>query len=133
MDRIITPTFILIALLVITAISITAAIAIPCKQVTGTWNIRAFIKDKLYWALAVLNYRYRKSVEDKEPTEEFIVNMKKQIDLPPKKHKRSRWKELNDEQNETINYILETPKFIRINFGTKKYSETKHKQIISSI
>ena len=35
------------------------AMAVTCHQVTRTWNVRRFYGDRRYWAMSILNFRYR--------------------------------------------------------------------------
>lgn len=124
---------VIITLLAIAAICIPAAIIIPCRKITGTCHIRRFTQDRLYWALAVLNYRYRLATAERKSTEEFILDLSELIDKPTRKGRRSRWQELNAEQSKTFAKILHDEKFIRMNFGSKTYDPERHEQILARL
>ena len=48
-----------IIVVVVVVVGPLATMAVACRQVTCTWNIRRFYGDHRYWAMSILNFRYR--------------------------------------------------------------------------
>ena len=49
-----------------------SAMAVACRQVTGTWNVRRFYFDGKYWAMSILNFRYREKQTEGMSGREFV-------------------------------------------------------------
>ena len=48
------------------------AMTMACHQVTGTWNVRRFYFDGKYWAMSILNLRYREKKSEGLSGREFV-------------------------------------------------------------
>ena len=49
-----------------------AAMLLACRQVTGTWDLRHFYGDSRYWAMSILNFRYKEKKAEGLSAREFI-------------------------------------------------------------
>lgn len=105
------------------------AMAVTCHQVTGTWNVRRFYFDGKYWALSILNFRYREKQTEGMSGREFVRFFNSYYLA---KGFWGMWRKLNDEERKTFVAILSNPKFIEENLGVKRYTLEKHQQVIAS-
>ena len=105
------------------------AMAVTCHQVTRTWNVRRFYGDRRYWAMAVLNFRYREKKAEGMSGREFVRFFNSYYLA---KGFWGMWRKLNDEERRTFVAILSNPKFIEENLGVKRYTLEKHQQVIAS-
>lgn len=105
------------------------AMALACHQVTGTWNVRSFYLNRKYWAMSILNFRYKEEKEKGKSGREFVRHFNN--------HYLSKgfwgfWKRLNDEERRTFVEVLSNPGFIESNLGLDKYTIETHRQIMAS-
>ena len=100
-----------------------------CREVTGTWNLKLFYRDHRYWAMAVLNFRYRDKKAEGMSGREFVRFFNSYYLA---KGFWGMWRKLNDEERRTFVAILSNPKFIEENLGVKRYTLEKHQQVIAS-
>lgn len=105
------------------------AMAVACRQVTGTWNVRRFYFDGKYWALSILNFRYREKQTEGMSGREFVRFFNSYYLA---KGFWGMWRKLNDEERRTFVEILSNPRFIEENLGVKIYTLEKHQQVIAS-
>lgn len=49
-----------------------AAMLLACRQVTGTWDLRHFYGDSRYWAMSILNFRYKEKKAEGLSAREFV-------------------------------------------------------------
>ena len=105
------------------------AMAVTCHQVTRTWNVRRFYGDRRYWAMSILNFRYREKKTEGLSGREFVRFFNS--------HYLARgfwgfWKRLKDEERTTFVEILSNPRFIEEHLGCDKYAVNYHQQIMAS-
>ena len=105
------------------------AMAVTCHQVTGTWNVRRFYFDGKYWAMSILNLRYREKKAEGLSGREFVRFFNSYYLA---KGFWGMWRKLNDEERRTFVEILSNPRFIEENLGVKIYTLEKHQQVIAS-
>lgn len=105
------------------------AMAVTCHQVTRTWNVRRFYGDRRYWAMSILNFRYREKKAEGLSGREFVRFFNSYYLA---KGFWGMWRKLNDEERRTFVEILSNPRFIEENLGVKIYTLEKHQQVIAS-
>lgn len=105
------------------------AMAVTCHQVTRTWNVRRFYGDRRYWAMSILNFRYREKKAEGLSGREFVRFFNSYYLA---KGFWGMWRKLNDEERRTFVEILSNPRFIEENLGVKIYTLEKHQQVITS-
>ena len=105
------------------------AMAVTCHQVTRTWNVRRFYGDRRYWAMSILNFRYREKKAEGLSGREFVRFFNSYYLA---KGFWGMWRKLNDEERRTFVEILSNPRFIEENLGVKIYTLDKHQQVIAS-
>ena len=105
------------------------AMAVTCHQVTRTWNVRRFYGDRRYWAMSILNFRYREKKAEGLSGREFVRFFNSYYLA---KGFWGMWRKLNDEERRTFVEILSNPRFIEKNLGVERYTLEKHQQVISS-
>ena len=105
------------------------AMAVTCHQVTRTWNVKRFYGDHRYWAMSILNFRYREKMAEGMSGREFVRFFNSYYLA---KGFWGMWRKLNDEERRTFVAILSNPKFIEENLGVKRYTLEKHQQVIAS-
>ena len=105
------------------------AMAVACHQVTGTWNVRRFYFDGKYWAMSILNLRYREKKTEGLSGREFVRFFNSHYLA---KGFWGFWKKLKDEERTTFVEILSNPRFIEENLGREQYTFNYHKQVMSS-
>ena len=105
------------------------AMAVACHQVTGTWNVRRFYFDGKYWAMSILNLRYREKKTEGLSGREFVRFFNSHYLA---KGFWGFWKRLKDEERTTFVEILSNPRFIEENLGVEIYTPEKHQQVIAS-
>ena len=104
------------------------AMAVTCHQVTRTWNVRRFYGDRRYWAMSILNFRYREKKAEGLSGREFVRFFNSYYLA---KGFWGMWRKLNDEERRTFVEILSNPRFIEENLGVKIYTLEKHQQVIA--
>lgn len=121
---------------IITIIVSVAVVVVPltamtmvCHQVTGTWNVRRFYFDGKYWAMSILNLRYREKKAEGLSGREFVRFFNSHYLA---KGFWGFWKRLKDEERTTFVEILSNPRFIEENLGREQYTFNYHKQVMSS-
>ena len=105
------------------------AMAVTCHQVTRTWNVRRFYGDRRYWAMSILNFRYREKKAEGLSGREFVRFFNSYYLA---KGFWGMWRKLDDEERRTFVEILSNPRFIEENLGVKIYTLDKHQQVIAS-
>lgn len=105
------------------------AMAVTCHQVTRTWNVRRFYGNRRYWAMSILNFRYREKKAEGLSGREFVRFFNSYYLA---KGFWGMWRKLNDEERRTFVEILSNPRFIEENLGVKIYTLEKHQQVIAS-
>ena len=105
------------------------AMAVTCHQVTRTWNVRRFYGDRRYWAMSILNFRYREKKAEGLSGREFVRFFNSYYLA---KGFWGMWRKLNDEERRTFVEILSNPRFIEENLGVEIYTLEKHQQVIAS-
>ena len=105
------------------------AMTMACHQVTGTWNVRRFYFDGKYWAMSILNLRYREKKAEGLSGREFVRFFNSHYLA---KGCWGFWKRLKDEERTTFVEILSNPRFIEENLGREQYTFNYHKQVMSS-
>lgn len=105
------------------------AMAVTCHQVTRTWNVRRFYGDRRYWAMSILNFRYREKKAEGLSGREFVRFFNSYYLA---KGFWGMWRKLNDEERRTFVEILSNPRFIEENLGVKIYTLERHQQVIAS-
>ena len=105
------------------------AMTMACHQVTGTWNVRRFYFDGKYWAMSILNFRYREKKTEGLSGREFVRFFNSHYLA---KGFWGFWKRLKDEERTTFVEILSNPRFIEENLGREQYTFNYHKQVMSS-
>ena len=100
-----------------------------CREVTGTWNLKLFYRDHRYWAMSILNFRYREKKAEGMSGREFVRFFNSYYLA---KGFWGMWRKLNDEERRTFVEILSNPRFIEENLGVKIYTLEKHQQVIAS-
>ena len=105
------------------------AMAVTCHQVTRTWNVRRFYGDRRYWAMSILNFRYREKKAEGLSGREFVRFFNSYYLA---KGFWGMWRKLNDEERRTFVEILSNPRFIEENLGVKIYTLEKHQQVIAA-
>ena len=105
------------------------AMAVTCHQVTRTWDVRRFYGDRRYWAMSILNFRYREKKAEGLSGREFVRFFNSYYLA---KGFWGMWRKLNDEERRTFVEILSNPRFIEENLGVKIYTLEKHQQVIAS-
>lgn len=105
------------------------AMAVTCHQVTRTWNVRRFYGDRRYWAMSILNFRYREKKAEGLSGREFVRFFNSYYLA---KGFWGMWRKLSDEERRTFVEILSNPRFIEENLGVKIYTLEKHQQVIAS-
>ena len=106
-----------------------ATMILTCHQVTGTWNFRQFYGNSRYWALAILNFRYKEKKAEGLSSREFVRFFNGQYLA---KGFWGFWKRLNNQERITFIEILSNPRFIEENLGLEKYTLEVHQQITAS-
>ena len=106
-----------------------SAMAVACRQVTGTWNVRRFYFDGKYWAMSILNLRYREKQTEGMSGREFVRFFNSYYLA---KGFWGMWRKLNDEERKTFVEILSNPRFIEENLGVERYTLEKHQQVVAS-
>ena len=106
-----------------------AAMLLACRQVTGTWDLRHFYGDSRYWAMSILNFRYKEKKAEGLSAREFIRFFNRHYLA---KGFWGFWKRLNNEERATFVEILSNPRFIEENLGHEKYTIEIHQQITAS-
>ena len=106
-----------------------SAMAVACRQVTGTWNVRRFYGDHRYWAMSILNFRYREKKTEGLSGREFVRFFNSHYLA---KGFWGFWKRLKDEERTTFVEILSNPRFIEEHLGCDKYAVNDHQQIMAS-
>ena len=119
-------TMIAIAIVVVGLLLITV---LACYQVTGTWNLRQYYGNSRYWAMSILNFRYKEKKAEGLSAREFVRFF---IHNYLSKGFLGMWRKLNDEERTTFVEILSNPKFIEENLGHEKYTIEIHHQITAS-
>lgn len=125
---IITRILYIIAVVVVVVGPMTAMV-VTCHQVTHTWNVRHFYGDRRYWAMSILNFRYREKKAEGLSGREFVRFFNSYYLA---KGFWGMWRKLNDEERRTFVEILSNPRFIEENLGVKIYTLEKHQQVIAS-
>ena len=105
------------------------AMAVTCHQVTRTWNVRRFYGDRRYWAMSILNFRYREKKAEGLSGREFVRFFNSYYLA---KGFWGMWRKLNDEERRTFVEILSNPRFIEENLGVEIYTLEKHQQVIAA-
>ena len=105
------------------------AMVLACRQVTGTWDLRHFYGDSRYWAMSILNFRYKEKKAEGLSAREFIRFFNRNYLA---KGFWGFWKRLNNEERATFVEILSNPRFIEENLGHEKYTIEIHQQITAS-
>lgn len=100
-----------------------------CREVTGTWNLKRFYLDHRYWAMSVLNFRYRKKKAEGLSGREFVRFFNSYYLA---KGFWGMWRKLDDEERRTFVEILSNPRFIEENLGVEIYTLEKHQQVIAA-
>lgn len=118
-----------IIVIVIVVVGPLVAMAVACRQVTGTWNVRSFYFNGEYWAMSILNFRYKEQKAEGKSGREFVRYFNS--------HYLSKgfwgfWKRLNDVERRTFVEILSNPGFIESNLGQDKYTIEIHQKIMVS-
>lgn len=106
-----------------------SAMAVACRQVTGTWNVRRFYGDHRYWAMSILNFRYREKKTEGMSGREFVRFFNSYYLA---KGFWGMWRKLNNEDRKTFVEILSNPRFIEENLGVERYTLEKHQQVVAS-
>lgn len=106
-----------------------ATMAVACRQVTCTWNIRRFYGDHRYWAMSILNFRYREKKAEGMSGREFVRFFNSYYLA---KGFWGMWRKLNNEDRKTLVEILSNPRFIEENLGVERYTLEKHQQVVAS-
>ena len=106
-----------------------ATMILTCHQVTGAWNFRQFYGNSRYWALAILNFRYKEKKAEGLSSREFVRFFNGQYLA---KGFWGFWKRLNNQERITFIEILSNPRFIEENLGLEKYTLEVHQQITAS-
>ncbi len=119
--NVITIVIVVVGLLVITVLA--------CYQVTGTWNLRQYYGNSRYWAMSILNFRYKEKKAEGLSAREFVRFFNHNY---LSKGFLGMWRRLNDEERTTIVEILSNPRFIEENLGHEKYTIEIHQQITAS-
>lgn len=115
--------------IVVVVVGPLATMVLTCHQVTGTWDLRRFYGNSRFWAMAILNFRYKEKRAEELSTREFVRFFNS--------HYLSKgfwgfWKRLNDDERRTFVEILSNPRFIEENLGLEKYTFELHQQITAS-
>lgn len=105
------------------------AMVLACRQVTGTWDLRHFYGNSRYWAMSILNFRYKEKKAEGLSAREFIRFFNRHYLA---KGFWGFWKRLNNEERATFVEILSNPRFIEENLGHEKYTIEIHQQITAS-
>ena len=106
-----------------------AAMLLACCQVTGTWDLRHFYGNSRYWAMSILNFRYKEKKAEGLSAREFIRFFNRHYLA---KGFWGFWKRLNNEERATFVEILSNPEFIESNLGIDKYTFVDHNRILAS-
>lgn len=106
-----------------------AAMLLACHKVTGTWDLRHFYGDSRYWAMSILNFRYKEKKAEGLSAREFVRFFNHNY---LSKGFLGMWRRLNDEERTTFVEILSNPRFIEENLGHEKYTIEIHQQITAS-
>ena len=114
--------------IVVVIVGLLATMVVACHQVTGTWNIRRFYCNKQYWALSILNWRYREKKAEGLSTRDFIRFINSHYLA---NGFVSRWKFMTQEERTLFVEILSNPEFIEENLGLYKYSFEEHTRILT--
>lgn len=117
-----------IFLLIIWLLSFPIILIINCRQITRTWDFIRFRYNSKFWALSILNWRYRQKKAHGLSTIDFIIYFNKSY-LSQGFH--GMWKTLDDEGRNIFVGILSNPRFIEENFGLEKFTFEEHLRILS--
>ena len=96
--NVITIVIVVVGLLVITVLA--------CYQVTCTWNLRQYYGNSRYWAMSILNFRYKEKKAEGLSAREFVRFFNHNY---LSKGFLGMWRRLNDEERTTIVEILSNP------------------------
>ena len=115
--------------IVVVVVGPLATMILTCRQVTGTWNVRHFFCNRKYWALSILNWRYREKKAEGLSTRDFIRFINSYYLA---NGFVSRWKFMKQEERTLFVEILSNPGFIEENLGLFKYTVEEHARILAA-
>lgn len=115
--------------IVVVVVGPLATMVLACRQVTGTWNVRHFYGNRKYWALSILNWRYREKKAEGLSTRDFIRFINSHYLA---NGFVSRWKFMKREERTLFVEILSNPGFIEENLGLFKYTYEDHTRILAA-
>lgn len=105
-----------------------AVITYACWSITKKYNVLLFLRDRQYWAFAILNNKYRESVIRSESFEQFATSFSQNIIDPSSAN--GLWRHMPQLYRKELIRIIGNKDFIVQNLGVEEYSHLKHHEVI---